>query len=172
MKRAARIIPLVALAVLLATSFAFAETPARGVPRKGFRGPEGWERGPWEKQPWGFPRWEFARGMTLTDEQKAKILEIEKNYTTQIADLRARIRTKHLELRELQLKEASEEVTQDIRTKIGEILDLQSELATLRKNMMKEILTVLTPEQLKNFPPFRWESGRKGGFGPFCPGIR
>lgn len=103
-------------------------------------------------------------GVNLSEEQRAKILEIEKNFATQAANLRAQLETKMLELRELQLKEATEENAQSIRAKIGEILALRQELFALRKDMVQQILNVLTPEQLKNFPPLgqgmRWGMGR------------
>ncbi|MEN3203307.1 MAG: periplasmic heavy metal sensor [Atribacterota bacterium] len=100
-------------------------------------------------------------GVNLSEEQRTKILEIEKDCTTKVANLEAQIRTKILELRELQLKEASEENAQNIRTKIGEILALKQELFALRKDMIQQVLNVLTPEQLKNVPPFGWGMGRR-----------
>jgi len=161
MKKAMKIVPLVTLAVLVMTSFAFADPKWGGVALG--RGPVGWQRG-WQGQEQG--PWRGFVSLNLTDDQKVKILEIEKSYTVKFSDLRAKIEAKQLEIRELQLKAASEEVAQEIRTKIGELLDLQNELVTLRRSMVKEVLSVLTPEQLKNLPAFGRGFGYGQGFGP------
>lgn len=147
MKRKVLLVALVAALTLSVTAFAFAG------PRFG--------KGPWDGPEGRGP--EFAPGFwgsNLSNEQRAKILEIEKNFATQEANLEAQIRAKILELRELQLKEASEENAQNIRAKIGEILALRQELFALKKDMVQQILGVLTPEQLKNLPPFGWGMGR------------
>ncbi|MCS7241107.1 Spy/CpxP family protein refolding chaperone [Candidatus Caldatribacterium sp.] len=118
-------------------------------------------KGPWDVRGGRCPR--FLPGFwstNLSEEQRAKILEIEKNFVTQEANLEAQIRAKILELRELQLKEASEENAKNIRAKIDEILALQQELFALKKDIVQQILSVLTPEQLKNLPPFGWGMGR------------
>ncbi|MGQ9622878.1 MAG: Spy/CpxP family protein refolding chaperone [Candidatus Caldatribacteriaceae bacterium] len=155
MKKAMKIVPLLILAVLVMTPLAFANPRWGGAALGG--GPVGWQKD-WQGQEPG--PWRGFVSLNLTDDQKAKILEIEKNYMVKFSDLRAKIEAKQLEIRELQLKAASEEVAQEIRTKIGELLDLQNELATLRKSMVKEILSVLTPEQLKNLPAFGRGFGR------------
>jgi Spy/CpxP family protein refolding chaperone len=145
------------LVTFFVTALAFA------APRFGGRGPEN----VWCPQEGRGMRWGLG-SITLSDEQKAKILDIEKNFLTKAADLKAQIQAKVLELRELQLKEATQEVAESIRAKITEILDLQGELSSLRKDMYQQILNVLTPEQLKNLPPFGWGMGKRGPAG-FCP---
>ncbi len=162
MKKAMTIVPLAILVTLVMTSFAFAG-PKWGSPAPG-KGPVGWQSRDWQ-QGWQGP-WRGFASLNLTDDQKAKILDIEKNYTAKFSDLRAKIEAKHLEIRELQLRPASEDVAQEIRTKIGDLLVLQSELAALRRDMVKEILSVLTPEQLKNLPAFGKSFGCGQGFGP------
>ncbi|MEN3184658.1 MAG: periplasmic heavy metal sensor [Atribacterota bacterium] len=147
MKRKALLVTLVAVLTLFATALAFAGPRYSKGPWKDFE-----DRGPCLSP--GF--W----GVNLSDEQRARILEIEKNFATREANLEAQIRTKILELRELQLKEASAENAENIRTKIGEILALRQELFALKKDMVQQILSVLTPEQLKNLPPFGWGMGR------------
>uniref|UniRef100_A0A7V3YMJ4 Periplasmic heavy metal sensor n=1 Tax=Candidatus Caldatribacterium californiense TaxID=1454726 RepID=A0A7V3YMJ4_9BACT len=141
----------------------FVTTLASAAPRFGGRGPEN----AWGLQEGRGMRWGLG-SITLSDEQKAKILDIEKNFLTKAADLKAQIQAKVLELRELKLKEATQEVAESIRAKIKEILDLQGELSALRKDMYQQILNVLTPEQLKNLPPFGWGMGERGPEG-FCP---
>lgn len=150
MKRKALLVTTVVTLALLATASAYAG------PRFG--------KGMWYEPdfrgagPRFFPAF---LGVNLSEEQRTKILEIAKDFTTKAANLEAQIRTKILELQELQLKEASEENAQSIRTKIGEILTLEQELSVLRKDMIQQVLNVLTPEQLKNVPPFGWGMGRR-----------
>lgn len=150
MKRKVLLVTLVALFALFTTASAFA-------------GPR-FSRGPWGGPRGEEPRWiPGCFGVTLTDEQKTKILEIEKTFASQITDLRTQLQTKILELRELQLQTASEENAKLIREKIEEILTLEQELSSRRRDMIRQILNVLTPEQLKNLPPafgWRWDMGR------------
>lgn len=150
MKQKALLVTTVVTLALLATASAYAG------PRFG--------KGMWNDPGFRCPRPEFFPaflGVNLSEEQRTKILEIAKDFTTKVANLEGQIRTKILELRELQLKEASEENAQNIRTKIGEILTLKQELFALRKDMIQQVLNVLTPEQLKNVPPFGWGMGRR-----------
>jgi len=96
----------------------------------------------------GFPGAGPFFPVTLTIEQKEKMLEIQKKNLETLQNLRNQIQSAHLALQELSLKPASTETAEQIREKMKEIMNLRQQIRTVKENMYQEFLNLLTPEQL------------------------
>ncbi|MCX7667360.1 MAG: Spy/CpxP family protein refolding chaperone [Atribacterota bacterium] len=86
--------------------------------------------------------------ITLTAEQKEKVLEIQKKNLETIQNLHNQIQSARLALQELSLKPASPEVAEQIRAKLQEIMNLRKQIQDVHHAMYQEFLNLLTPEQL------------------------
>lgn len=157
MKKPIMILLLVTLLVAGVSTLAFASGPFRGQtpPQWGMRRPE---TGSMCKGTGPF--W----NLTLTSEQKEKMLEIQKKNFETIQNLQNQIQSARLTLQELSLKPASAETADQIRAKIKEIADLRQQIQEARNNMYQEFLNLLTPEQLTQLLQYQGSMGR--GIGP------
>jgi protein CpxP len=144
-------------AVALAAPIAFAQTTSTsqqtpGMTRGEGHGHKGWGdkgregrggRGGWGKG--GGTRGMMFGGITLTDDQKAKMKQIGQSFRERTQSLHQELRAKRQELRQ-----ASEGGTfnEALATqKLQESAGLQAKLMGEQFRMRQEMLTVLTPEQ-------------------------
>ncbi len=156
MKRILTIFILIAIVVGTLSVGAFAQPLCGGR----FPHPQEWER---PECPFlEAPRW--MSSLSLTSEQKTKLLELEKRNAEKVTVIQSKLYQAFLTLQELSLKPTSEETANQIRATLEEIANLHQELYTLRQNMYREFLSLLTPEQLSQIAQGR-PRGR-GGCGP------
>lgn len=140
--------------VALAAPIAFAQTTStsqetqqmsRGEGHgKGWGHKGGGRRGGWGKRGGGMHGMMF-RGITLTEDQKAKMKQIGQSFRERTQSLHQELRAKRQELRQ-----ASEGGTfnEALATqKLQESASLQAKLMGEQFRMRQEMLTVLTPEQ-------------------------
>ncbi|NSW76400.1 MAG: Spy/CpxP family protein refolding chaperone [Candidatus Atribacteria bacterium] len=143
------------------SAFAFAAGPYRGgskmpsQPSMGMR---------WNQPDDSFPGRGPLFGITLTTEQKEKVLEIQKKNLEIIQNLRNQIQSARLTLQELSLKPTSPETAEQIRAKVKEIMDLRKQIQDVHRTMYQEFLDLLTPEQLTQLV-------QKEGQGPYGKGF-
>lgn len=84
--------------------------------------------------------------LKLTDEQIAKLDDIQKKYQKEVIGLRADLRLAQLELRDLVEKEASQK---EIQKALNKVNNLRAKMLELHINKKLEIGKVLTDEQKK-----------------------
>lgn len=118
----------------------------------------------WNQPDESFPGRGPLFGITLTLEQKEKMLEIQKKNLETIQNLRNQIQSAHLALQELSLKPTSPETADQIRAKVKEIMDLRKQIRDVHHTMYQEFLDLLTPEQLTQLV-------QKEGQGPYGKGF-
>jgi len=145
-------------AVALAAPIAFAQTTTttqntqqitgerhggRGGWRKGgdHKGGEG--RGGWGRD--GGMRGMMFGGITLTDDQKAKMKEISQSFRTRTQSLHEQLRAKRQELRQANNGGTFNEAL--ATQKLQESAGLQAKLMGEQFKMRQEMLAILTPEQ-------------------------
>ena len=86
---------------------------------------------------------------SLTDEQREEISKLRLEFQKETAELRARLWTASLELREMLADpEASDE---EILAKAGEVEDLRSQLREIALKHILNLRKVLKPEQIRGF---------------------
>ena len=105
----------------------------KGGEGRGFRGGRGGMRGM------------MFRGITLTDDQKAKMKEISQSFRTRTQSLREQLRAKRQELRQAN---GGGTFNEGLATqKLQESASLQAKLMGEQFKMRQEMLAILTPEQ-------------------------
>lgn len=124
----------------------------------------------WNQVDEPFPRRKPLFGVTLTTEQKKKILDIQKKNLETIQNLHNQIQVAQLALQELSLKPTSPETAEQIRAKMKEIMNLSKQIQDVHHTMDQELLDLLTLEQLiQLIPNEAWGPYRKG-ISDFRPG--
>jgi protein CpxP len=111
----------------------------KGGDRKG-----GEERGNWGGRGEGM-RGMMFRGITLTDDQKAKMKEISQSFRTRTQSLHEQLRSKRQELRQANDGGTFNEAL--ATQKLQESASLQAKLMGEQFKMRQEMLAILTPEQ-------------------------
>ncbi|MDI3543616.1 MAG: hypothetical protein PWP57_1221 [Candidatus Atribacteria bacterium] len=90
----------------------------------------------------------FNDSLSLTEEQKTQALDIWTKYRSDIRDLQGQIEDARIALWKLSLEDPSDEIANEIRTKIEEINSLQQKIQETRNVMFQEMLSMLSPEQI------------------------
>ena len=109
-----------------------------GGDHKGGEGRGGWGRG-------GGMRGMMFGGITLTDDQKAKMKEISQSFRTRTQSLHEQLRAKRQELRQANNGGTFNEAL--ATQKLQESAGLQAKLMGEQFKMRQEMLAILTPEQ-------------------------
>jgi Spy/CpxP family protein refolding chaperone len=110
----------------------------KGGDHKGGEGRGGWGRG-------GGMRGMMFGGITLTDDQKAKMKEISQSFRTRTKSLHEQLRAKRQELRQANDGGTFNEAL--ATQKLQESAGLQAKLMGEQFRMRQEMLAILTPEQ-------------------------
>jgi len=110
----------------------------KGGDHKGGEGRGGWGRG-------GGMRGMMFGGITLTDDQKAKMKEISQSFRTRTQSLHEQLRAKRQELRQANNGGTFNEAL--ATQKLQESAGLQAKLMGEQFKMRQEMLAILTPEQ-------------------------
>jgi Spy/CpxP family protein refolding chaperone len=110
----------------------------KGGDHKGGEGRGGWGRG-------GGMRGMMFGGITLTDNQKAKMKEISQSFRTRTQSLHEQLRAKRQELRQANNGGTFNEAL--ATQKLQESAGLQAKLMGEQFRMRQEMLAILTPEQ-------------------------
>jgi Spy/CpxP family protein refolding chaperone len=110
----------------------------KGGDHKGGEGRGGWGRG-------GGMRGMMFGGITLTDDQKAKMKEISQSFRTRTQSLHEQLRAKRQELRQANDGGTFNEAL--AKQKLQESAGLQAKLMGEQFRMRQEMLAILTPEQ-------------------------
>ena len=110
----------------------------KGGAHKGGEGRGGWGRG-------GGMRGMMFGGITLTDDQKAKMKEISQSFRTRTQSLHEQLRAKRQELRQANNGGTFNEAL--ATQKLQESAGLQAKLMGEQFKMRQEMLAILTPEQ-------------------------
>jgi Spy/CpxP family protein refolding chaperone len=110
----------------------------KGGDHKGGEGRGGWGRG-------GGMRGMMFGGITLTDDQKAKMKEISQSFRTRTQSLHEQLRAKRQELRQANNGGTFNEAL--ATQKLQESAGLQAKLMGEQFRMRQEMLAILTPEQ-------------------------
>ncbi len=124
----------------LNTSSSFSQTP-------GMKIDPGMRMKPWK----GEIRCWRASDLNLSPDQMKGLILIQQAYYRDTLLLRTELFSKHLELRELLTNQAVR--IEAVRSKHGEITELQSKLEEKAIEYLIKIKTLLTQEQLKNWCP-------------------
>jgi Spy/CpxP family protein refolding chaperone len=130
MKKITVVAGLVALMLIGAAYYAFAQGPGYGP------GPGRMGQG----------NWGFQKGVNLTPEQKAKFQELRRKFNDDTAQLRGTLLTKRLELHSLWANPKSD--SKAIIEKEREMTNLKDQLREKAVQMKIEARNILTPEQL------------------------
>ncbi|WP_422447553.1 Spy/CpxP family protein refolding chaperone [Thermoanaerobacterium sp. DL9XJH110] len=102
--------------------------------------------------------------LNLTDEQYAKLRELNNEYFDKVLDLRNELAKKHLELRNLYLYNEPDESA--IEQKRSEINTLMQKIREISEEFTTKAKSVLTQEQLDKLGEFKGKGfGRGFGFG-------
>jgi periplasmic protein CpxP/Spy len=161
-----KIITIAALSALaLSVPIVLAQTTGTSQDKqatRGERGPRGDRRG--QRRSWGGRgagmRGGMLRGINLTDDQKAKMKQINESFRESTRALRQELQTKRQALRQ-----ASEGGTFDealATQKLTETAGLQAKLMGERFKMRQQMLSVLTPEQKTQLEQKRAEFKARG----------
>ncbi|MDH7578996.1 MAG: periplasmic heavy metal sensor [Bacillota bacterium] len=105
----------------------------------------------------------LADTLGLTDEQAAKIQQLEKNTYDQTRALRDRLGDAMFELRQLRWQKNVDKAT--VEARIQEVNDLRSQLYNIKQSAWEERQSILTQEQLDKLESMRGFCGRHGGMG-------
>ncbi len=112
----------------------------------------------------------------LTEEQSAKLTDLQKSFIMDISKLRTDLAVKRIELN--QLLRQSQPKTEEIMAKQEELSNLQSQLQQKCLSKQLDMRKILTEEQLSQLPPYGLGPypGRMRGYGPqqgqgFGPGT-
>ena len=101
------------------------------------------------------------RGVTLTEEQKARMKQIHESFNERTKSLREQLHTKRQELRQANEGGTFNETL--ATQKLQEMAGLEAKLMGERFNLRQETLSVLTPEQKTQLEQKRAEfKGRRG----------
>ena len=130
MKKITVVAGLVALMLIGAAYYAFAQGPSYGP------GPGRMGQG----------NWGFQKGVNLTPEQKAKFQELRRKFNDDTAQLRGTLLTKRLELHSLWADPKSD--SKAIMEKEREMTNLKDQLREKAVQMRIEARSILSPEQL------------------------
>lgn len=99
--------------------------------------------------------------LSLTEEQKSQALDIWAKYRSDIRDLQSQIEDARIALWKLGLEDPSDEIANEIRTKIEEINSLRQKIQETRNVMFQEMLSILSPEQISQLAK-GYPRGRQG----------
>lgn len=84
--------------------------------------------------------------LNLTEQQKVQMDELRKDFRSELAPMKAKIRGYQAERKRLEGQEASEEEMKEVLQKIA---DQEIEITLLLNQFKKDYLAILTPEQRK-----------------------
>ena len=175
MSKFTRVLCLAALAVLVCAPAAFAQEPGgRGPGGRGPGGPGGFQRSPTQ----------LPRQIELTDDQKAKLAEIEKKHADKVKE--AREKAALTEDQQKAMREAFAKAREDntpreeMRAVIEKAVTLtdkqkkgRKELTALLAEITKEVEGVLTDKQKEQLKELRERGpGQRPGAGGQRPGNR
>ncbi|HZS06541.1 MAG TPA: Spy/CpxP family protein refolding chaperone [Blastocatellia bacterium] len=100
----------------------------------------------------------FARGLNLTDAQKAQMKQLSQSFRERTQPLRNELRAKHEALREASQGSTFNEAL--ATQKLTEMAAVEAKLMGERFRMRQEMLALLTPEQKTQLEQFRAKHGQ------------
>lgn len=150
-----RVLIAAGLAALLAggSAVAIAQSPQAGP---GVHGPG---RGPRGGGPGGFGGDLGLRGIDLTDAQREQVRAIMESHTTELEQVRTKLRAAHQSMGAATAAETIDEAA--IRAKSADVAAAMADEAILRGKLRAEVFAILTPEQQQKVKEQRTEQQQR-----------
>lgn len=104
----------------------------------------------------------LVEALDLTDDQLAKLKEIEKTTYEKTKEIRSKLQDLLFEIGQLRLAKNPDKAA--IEAKMDQVMKLRKQLYEIQEDRWQKVKSILTKEQLEKLNRLRW--GRRSGRGP------